>query len=126
MEQTQAIDALAALAQSTRLEIFRLLVRIGPDGLNAGEIAERLGVGASTLSHHLATLDRARLLRSWRVQRQIFYATDYGGTRRLLSFLMEDCCQGRPELCGDGLGTLACVTKQKEPTDEAPAPACGC
>lgn len=126
MEQTQAIDALAALAQSTRLEIFRLLVRAGPDGLNAGEIAERLGVGASTLSHHLATLDRAGLLRSWRVQRQIFYATDYAGTRRLLAFLMEDCCQGRPELCGDGVGTLACVIEQKEPNDEAPSPACGC
>lgn len=126
MENTQAIDALSALAQSTRLEIFRLLVRAGPDGLNAGEIAERLGVGASTLSHHLATLDRAGLLRSWRVQRQIFYATDYAGTRRLLAFLMEDCCQGRPELCGEGAGSVACVVEQKEHTDETPAPACGC
>ncbi|MFV3131009.1 ArsR/SmtB family transcription factor [Niveispirillum sp. KHB5.9] len=126
MEQTQAIDALGALAQATRLDIFRLLVRVGPVGLNAGEIAERLGVGASTLSHHLASLERAGLLRSWRVQRQIFYATDYDGTRRLLSFLMEDCCQGRPELCGDMAGAAACVTEQPESQNEAPAPACGC
>lgn len=101
-------------------------MRVGPEGLNAGEIAERLGVGASTLSHHLATLDRAGLLRSWRVQRQIFYATDYDGTRRLLAFLMEDCCQGRPELCGDGAGAGACVAEQKELINETSSPACGC
>lgn len=102
MESLQAIEALGALAQATRLDIFRLLVRVGPPGLNAGEIAERLSVGASTLSHHLATLERAGLLRSWRVQRQIFYASDFDGTRQLLAFLTEDCCQGRPELCGHG------------------------
>lgn len=100
METKAAIDAFSALAQETRLAIFRLLVRVGPDGLNAGEIADRLGVAPSTLSFHLATLERAGLLRSWRVQRQIFYAGDYDGTRRLIAFLMEDCCQGRPEICG--------------------------
>ena len=111
MEQLQAIEALGALAQATRLDIFRLLVRVGPPGLSAGEIADRLSVGASTLSHHLATLERAGLLRSWRVQRQIFYATDFDGTRHLLAFLTEDCCQGRPELCG-GPGRDATIVAQ--------------
>lgn len=127
MEQKSAIDALGALAQDTRLTVFRLLVRQGPNGLNAGEIAERLGVTASTLSHHLATLERAGLLRSWRVQRQIFYAADYEGMRRLLAFLMEDCCQGHPDICGSVTAASACATPVAEPEDidhEAPAHPC--
>lgn len=99
MKEKSAIEAFAALAQDTRLAVFRLLIQAGPSGLNAGEIAQQVGVPGSTLSHHLATLERAGLLRSWRVQRQIFYASDYEGTRQLIAFLMEDCCQGRPELC---------------------------
>ncbi|PWC31214.1 metalloregulator ArsR/SmtB family transcription factor [Azospirillum sp. TSO35-2] len=99
MEARTAIDAFAALAQDTRLAVFRLLIKAGPNGLTAGEVANQVGVPASTLSHHLATLERAGLLRSWRVQRQIFYASDHEGTRRLIAFLTEECCQGRPELC---------------------------
>jgi DNA-binding transcriptional ArsR family regulator len=107
MESRHAIEAFAALAQETRLSTFRLLVQRGPDGLHASEIAAQVGVPASTLSHHLGILERAGLLRSWRVQRQIFYATDYEGTRQLVAFLMEDCCQGRPEICG-GIQAMAC------------------
>lgn len=70
----------------------------------AGAIAERIAVPPSTLSHHLALLERAGLLRSWRVERRIFYAVDVEGTRRLVTFLTEDCCQGHPELCGYGQG----------------------
>jgi ArsR family transcriptional regulator, arsenate/arsenite/antimonite-responsive transcriptional repressor len=110
-----AIDAFAALAHDTRLAVFRLLVQAGPSGLNAGDIAQRVGVPGSTLSHHLAILERAALLRSWRVQRQIFYASDYDGTRRLIAFLMEDCCQGQPDLCGSAILDAAVC-----------APAAGC
>lgn len=100
MELTKVVEALGALAQEHRLAVFRLLVREGPSGLPAGEVAERVGVPPSTLSHHLAHLERAGLLRSWRVQRRIYYAVDVEGTRRLVDFLTEDCCQGHPELCG--------------------------
>jgi len=103
MEMKAATNAFAALAQETRLAVFRLLITVGPNGLTAGDLAQQVGVPASTLSHHLATLERAGLLRSRRVQRQIFYASDYEGTRRLIAFLMEDCCQGRPELCSTDL-----------------------
>ena len=99
MEMTDAIEALSALAQEHRLGVFRLLVRRGPSGLAAGEIAALLGLRPSTLSHHLAHLERAGLLRSWRRERQIFYAANVDGMRRLVSFLTEDCCQGHPELC---------------------------
>jgi DNA-binding transcriptional ArsR family regulator len=99
MESELAVQALAALAQETRLTVFRLLVREGPNGLPAGMIAERVGVPPATLSFHLAQLERASLLTSRRESRQIFYATDYEGTRRLLAFLTEDCCQGHPEIC---------------------------
>jgi DNA-binding transcriptional ArsR family regulator len=100
MEKRQAIEALGALAQEHRLAVFRLLMREGPSGLPAGEIAQRISVPPSTLSHHLAHLERAGLLRSWRVERHIFYAVHVEGTRRLVAYLTEDCCQGRPEICG--------------------------
>lgn len=100
METDRAIQALSALAHETRLEIFRRLIRRGPEGLTAGSLAEQLNIPPSTLSHHLSLMERAGLLKSWRVQRQIFYAADYGGTRAFLSFLAQDCCGGQPEIIG--------------------------
>jgi len=100
METREVLGAFSALAQEHRLSVFRLLVREGPNGLPAGEIARRLDLPPSSLSHHLAQLERAGLLRSWRRQRQIFYAVGVDGTRRLVAFLTEECCQGHPELCG--------------------------
>ena len=94
-----AIRGLSALAHETRLRVFRTLIVEGPGGLAAGAIAERLGVPPSTLSTHLGLMEGAGLLRRSRVQRQIFYAADIEGIRRLLTFLTEDCCQGRPDLC---------------------------
>jgi DNA-binding transcriptional ArsR family regulator len=98
MEMTKAIEALGALAQETRLTVFRLLVRSGPQGMTAGEIAERLGVSPPTMSHHLGQLHRAGLVTSWRVRRSIFYAADFDGIGGLLRYLMEDCCRGAPAM----------------------------
>lgn len=108
MEARAAVGAFGALAQETRLEVFRLLVRAGPSGMMAGEIAEALKVPASTMSHHLATIERAGLASSRRESRAIYYSAHYEGIRRLLSFLMEDCCQGRPEICGTGVAAPSC------------------
>lgn len=107
--QVWAVDALGALAHETRLSVFRMLVKAGPDGMIAGAIADHQRVPPSTMSHHLAMLERAGLVRSERESRLIHYRTDYAGMRRLLTFLMQDCCQGAPEMCGDLLGGLACT-----------------
>ena len=101
METQNAIDALASLAQETRLAIFRMLVKAGPYGLAAGAIAEALEVPAPTLSFHLRHLTHAGLLTSRRESRSIVYSVQFEGVRDLLSFLMEDCCQGMPQACGD-------------------------
>lgn len=108
MEIKDAVAALSALAHDTRLQVFRLLVTEGPAGLPAGEIATRLNVPPPTLSSHLAQLERAGIVRRSREQRRIFYAIEVDGTRRLLRFLTEDCCQGQPELCGDLLSAGGC------------------
>ena len=100
MKHTQAVTSLAALAHQHRLAIFRLLVKQGPSGMPAGEIAESIGVSATNTSFHLKELERAGLLRATRLGRQIIYAVHVEGMRRLLTYLTEDCCQGRPELCG--------------------------
>lgn len=97
MESKSAIEALVALGQETRLAAYRLLVEIGPEGLPAGEVAARVGANASTMSHHLAQLERAGLLRSTRRERYILYAVDWEGTQQLLGFLTEDCCKFQPE-----------------------------
>lgn len=109
--QVWAVDALGALAHETRLSVFRMLVQAGPEGLIAGAIAERAGVPPSTMSHHLAALERAGLVQSERESRLIHYRADFAGMRLLLQFLMQDCCQGAPEMCGDLLPSLACNSK---------------
>ncbi len=106
--QAWAVDALGALAHVTRLAVFRRLVKAGPDGMIAGAIAEHQGVPPSTMSHHLATLERAGLVRSERESRLIHYRADYAAMRRLLAFLMQDCCQGEPAMCADLLGEITC------------------
>jgi ArsR family transcriptional regulator len=93
MEQHEVVDALGALAQPSRLELFRLLVRRGPAGLPAGEVAERLGIPATTLSFHLSQLTRAGLLTARRAGRSIVYAADYGRMNVLMLYLTEHCCE---------------------------------
>ena len=99
MDNSAAIESLSALAQETRLEVFRLLVQAGPEGLYAGEIAARLDVLQNTLSTNLAVLSRAGLIQARREGRSIRYSADLGAMSALLGFLMQDCCGGRPETC---------------------------
>ena len=99
MESEQAVLALAALAQSTRLDAFRLLVRHEPDGLPAGEIARALAVPHNTMSAHLAILSRAGLVTSERSSRSIIYRADLDAFHEVALFLLKDCCGGRPEVC---------------------------
>lgn len=112
--QDWAVDALGALAHETRLAVFRMLVKVGPSGMIAGAIAEQQGVPPSTMSHHLATLERAGLVQSERESRLIHYRADYPGMRRLLMFLMQDCCLGAPEMCGDLFTELHCDASQPQ------------
>ena len=100
MESKTVIAALSALAHETRLAIFRALVRAGPEGLAAGELATTLNVAPSTLSHHLMLLDHAGIVTTRRQQRYIYYSVIHATVRNLLSFLIDDCCDGAPELCG--------------------------
>ena len=99
MEISKAVAALSAVAQESRLELFRLLVKIAPESLTAGALAEELQIPPATLSFHLKELARAGLVESVREGRSIHYSIDICGVNRLISFLTEDCCQGRPELC---------------------------
>lgn len=103
MEKTDALTALAALAQDTRLDVFRLLVRTGAEGLPAGQIAERLGLPSATLSFHLNQLRQAGLVTFRRDGRSLIYAAEYAGMNGLMAYLTEHCCQGDPAGCGVGV-----------------------
>ncbi len=105
METKDAVAALAALAQDSRLDVFRLLVQTGPDGLAAGDIAGRLEISPATLSFHLAQLRHAGLIAMRRDGRSLIYSADYDGMNDLMSFLTENCCGG----------ALACTVPACEP-----------
>jgi DNA-binding transcriptional ArsR family regulator len=100
MESEKAILALAALAQSTRLDVFRLLARHEPEGLAAGDIARTLAVPQNTMSAHLAILSRAGLVTTRRISRSIVYRADLKAFQSVVLFMLRDCCDGRPEICG--------------------------
>jgi ArsR family transcriptional regulator, arsenate/arsenite/antimonite-responsive transcriptional repressor len=95
MEKNDAIAGLAALAQETRLDIFRLLVEFGPAGLPAGDIGARLGLPPATLSFHLKELRRAGLITCRRTGRSLIYAADFAAMSALVAYLTENCCGGR-------------------------------
>lgn len=139
MNLKHAVEALSALAQDTRLAVFRLLVRdsgeVGMDdmdvagtlegdgyaeGLSAGVIAERLKVPPATLSFHPTKLEPAGLIKSQRRGLNIFYSADHAGIRALLGFLTDDCCQSRPELCGVNLPRTS--PKSSQPTSPETSP----
>ena len=116
MAAPHALSALAALGQPTRLDVFRLLMRHEPTGLSAGAIAGGIGCPQNTLSAHLSILARAGLIRGTREGRSIVYRADVDGMRTLLRFLVTDCCDGHPELCGFAEATskpsCGCATGQ--------------
>jgi DNA-binding transcriptional ArsR family regulator len=115
MEKINAIEALGALAQDSRLDIFRLLVRAGTDGLPAGQIAARLGLPANTLSFHLNQLRHAGLVTFRRESRSLIYAAEYGTMNELLAYLTENCCQG-DTICGPGAcDTTALINAERSP-----------
>jgi len=113
MDKKSAIEILTALSHATRLDAFRLLVKNAPAGLPAGEIGKRLGVVQNTMSAHLAVLDRAGLVSSKRRGRSIEYAVQFRAVRQLLLFLMQDCCQGAPEICEPLLEAVSCAAPRK-------------
>ena len=114
MELSDAIAALAALAQATRLDTFRLLVRHEPEGLPAGELARLLDVPANTMSAHLGTLARAGLVAGTRHSRSIVYRADLERLREMMLFLVRDCCGGRADLCQPLIADLLpCCPQEK-------------
>ncbi len=108
MDKLTAIEAFAALAQPTRLDVFRLLVKAGHEGLSAGEIAKTLTIRQNTMSTNLAILARTGLVTNQREGRSIRYFADYQGISALISFLMEDCCGGNLEICQPIIDEIAC------------------
>jgi DNA-binding transcriptional ArsR family regulator len=108
MDTQDAVKRLSALAQEARLEVFRLLVKAGPDGMAAGDIARTLSTAANTMSQQLLVLSNAGLIRARRKGRSIIYCVDFDAMSGLLVFLTEDCCGGRPEVCAP----LAAVAKR--------------
>jgi ArsR family transcriptional regulator len=114
MTKASVIAALGALAQETRLDVFRLLVERGPEGMAAGEISERLKLASPTLSFHLNQLKYAGMVNSRRESRSIIYCANFNAMNGLMAYLTEKCCGGRPELCGP----------QMFPPDESAPNAC--
>jgi ArsR family transcriptional regulator, arsenate/arsenite/antimonite-responsive transcriptional repressor len=120
MESEDAILALAALAQSTRLDVFRLLAKHEPDGLAAGDIAKALAVPQNTMSSHLSILSRAGLVSAQRFSRSIVYRADLSRFQDVVLFMLRDCCDGRPEICAPLVANLTpcCAAKPKRKARE--------
>ena len=116
MEKEKAVLSLAALAQSTRLEAFQILVKHEPDGLAAGDIARQLEVPQNTLSAHLSILSRANLVMATRHSRSIVYRANLAELQDVVLFLLRDCCGGRPEVCAPLIDSLTpcCPPKLKK------------
>lgn len=110
MKSKTAIDALSALAHEGRLNAFRMLVKAGPDGMPAGDIARKLDVPPNSLSANLNILSHAGLVESRRDGRSIIYSASYERMTQLLGYLMEDCCNGSPEICAPLAEIVACCT----------------
>lgn len=118
MDISNATDVFTALSQPTRLAAFRLIMQHEPEGMPAGEVARRLDVPQNTMSSHLAVLTRAGLLSSERQSRSIVYRAELERVREIASFLVNDCCGGRPELCEPLVAEFTpCCTPGATPND---------
>jgi ArsR family transcriptional regulator, arsenate/arsenite/antimonite-responsive transcriptional repressor len=117
MEKTSAVAALAALAQDSRLDVYRLLVQAGPDGIPAGQVAEALGLPPNTLTFHFDRLRQAALVTVRREGRSMIYAARYDTMNALLAFLTENCCEGAPGGC------VVPVCEPSRPATKRKAPA---
>jgi DNA-binding transcriptional ArsR family regulator len=109
MDKNDALSAFSALSQPTRLDVFRLLVQAGQDGMLAGEIADTLDVRQNTMSANLAILLQSNLIRNSREGRSIRYFADLDGIQGLLAYLMQDCCGGRRDLCQPVINEIICA-----------------
>jgi ArsR family transcriptional regulator len=114
MDKSDALAALAAISQESRLDMFRLLVQAGAQGLPAGQIGERLGLPSATLSFHLTQLKHAGLVNFRREGRSLIYTAKYAAMNALLGYLMENCCQGDPAGCGVGICDSSTLIDAKE------------
>jgi ArsR family transcriptional regulator len=114
MDEDSAITTLAALAQSTRVAVFRLLVTHEPNGLPAGEVARQISVPHNTMSAHLGVLTRAGLVKAERHSRSITYRANLDRMREVMSFLVADCCGGDPELCAPLIDSLSSCCQPEE------------
>lgn len=108
MDKTTALNAFQALSQETRLDVFRLLMKAGPDGMAAGDIATACGALQNTMSSHLSILTQAGLVVATREGRSIRYRADLSGVRGLLAFLVEECCGGNPSQCQPLIQQISC------------------
>ena len=113
MDIADAVSGLSALAHDGRLAAFRLLVKAGPDGLAAGEIARRLDTAPNTMSAQLLVLSNAGLITARREGRSIIYAAGFARMSALLQFLTRDCCGGRPEICAPLAATTCCPPRKR-------------
>lgn len=118
METQNALAALAALAQDTRLAVFRYLVEAGPEGVTVGRIGEALEVAAATLSFHLKELSRAGLVSGRQESRFVWYSANYEAMNGLVAYLTENCCKGQPQACG-----VVCAPAKKPAASRRKAPA---
>jgi len=117
LDEAQALEAFGALSQPTRLQMVRILVQAGPEGLSAGAVGEAVNASSSSASFHLSNLERAGLVQSRRESRSIVYSANYEGLSGLIEFLMRDCCQGHPEVCVPAVNAVTCCTPAKEKAD---------
>lgn len=122
MEMKRAVTALSAMAQESRLEVFRLLMKAGPEGLPAGEIARLVGIAPNTLTAQLHLLTGAGLAKSRREGRSVIYSADHPAATELIAWLIEDCCQGRPEVCTPLQAAVVIEAQKQEHMPDEPAP----